>query len=299
MDLNLIQIFTLVAENQSFTKAAEKLNMDKSTTSSKVTQLETNLGVRLLNRTTRSVTLTEAGEGFLQYCNQIMDTAKEAQQYTMTLRDEATGTLRVSAPNTLSRLFISELLQPFMDDNPHVVVDFVLGYTSIDMVRDQIDVALRIDVGSAGLKDSSLIARRLTRMKLGLFASPSYLDQKGKIESTEQLINSDIIEFSRGQSFEFMRELLEDPTAQAKLQSRIKINDIYCVKEAAISGLGIAILPLLTAKYEVSAGALIPVLPDIKLPTIDLYVVYPNKRWMPAKLKIFLEHLSELDIDSQ
>ena len=204
MDLNLLQIFTLIAENQSFTKAADQLNMDKSTASAKLAQLEAHLGVRLLNRSTRSVSLTEAGVGYLRYCQQITESAKEAEQYAKTLKDDAVGVLRVSASNSFSRFIICDLIQPFMAENPKVDVELVLNYENIDLVRDQIDLALRLDIGGVGLKDSSLIAKKITSTSAGLFCSPSYLKKLGKIDAVEQLQSADFIEFSRGHSFEFI-----------------------------------------------------------------------------------------------
>ena len=117
MNLNQIQIFTAIAEHQSFTKAADQLKMNKSTVSSNLSQLEAQLDIRLLNRTTRSVTLTEAGEGLYDYCKKIIDTAKEAESFAMRLRDKPKGVLRITTSHGFSHLLIHEVIQPFIEKN--------------------------------------------------------------------------------------------------------------------------------------------------------------------------------------
>lgn len=292
MDLNLLQIFTAIAENRSFTKAANLLNMDKSTVSAKLSQLETNLGIRLLNRSTRSVSLTEAGIGYLRYCQQISETANEAEQYAKTLKDDAVGVLRVSASNSFSKYIISDLIKPFMAENPKVIIDLVLDYQNVDLVRDRIDLALRLDVGGVGLKDSSLIAKKVTSTSAGLFCSPAYHKKLGGIESIEQLQSADFIEFTRGNSFDFIYQLQKSDTENLEFNKRLKIDDISGCIDAAIAGMGIIILPRLAVKIEVRKKHLVPILESEKLPNIDLYAVYPNRQFLPAKLKYFLAHLS-------
>lgn len=292
MDLNQLQIFAAIAESHSFTKAAAKLQMDKSTASSKLSQLESRLGVRLLNRSTRSVTLTEAGEGYLGYCHQIMETAKEAEQFAKRLGDDAVGLLRISASNSFSSFFINELIRPFMEDNPQVEVEFIFGYENIDLVGNQIDVALRIDVGGAGLKDSRLIARKFASSESGLFCAPSYIKKYGAIKSAEQLVDHGFIEFTKGDSFEYIRQFIKSVTNKNTVKSRFKGNDVNSCIDAATAGLGVILLPKLAVKDKVRKKQLVPLLEDNIFPKIDLYAVYPAKEWMPAKLKRFLGHLN-------
>jgi DNA-binding transcriptional LysR family regulator len=292
VDLNQMQIFAAISENQSFTKAAAQLKMDKSTVSTKLSQLESHLGVRLLNRSTRSVTLTEAGEGYFRYCQQILEIAKEAEQFATTLGDDAVGLLRVSATNTFSRFFITELIRPFLEENPQVEVELIMGYENIDLVGDQIDVALRLDVGSLGLKDSSLVARKFVSTEAGLFCSPSYMRKIEAITSVEPVHELEVIEFTVGHSFEVICQLVQNATNKYSIKSRFKVNDISSCKDAVIAGLGIVMLPNLAVKDELNNQQLVPLLADEILPMIDLYAVYPSRKYMPAKLKRFLEYLN-------
>lgn len=291
MDLNQIQIFAAIADNQSFTKAAAQLKMDKSTVSTKLSLLESRIGVRLLNRSTRSVTLTEAGEGYYRYCQQILEVAQEAEQYATTLGDEAVGLLRIASTNTFSRYFIADLIRPFMNENPKVEVELLFEYENVDLIRDQIDVAIRMDIGAAGLKDSSLIARKFLSTQVGLFCSPSYMKKIDAMNTCEKLHELEAIEFSAGLSIERMRQLVENATTPYKIKSRFKVNDIGSCKDAAIAGLGLVMLPQLAVIEELANQLLVPVLEDEVFPMIDIYVVYPSRQFMPAKLKRFLEHL--------
>ena len=185
MDLNQMLIFGKVAENQSFTKASQELGIEKSTVSMKVTQLEDRLGTRLLNRTTRSVTLTEAGEGYYQYCQQVIDTAKEAEHFAETLTTEPQGLLRISAPLDFGQIMVTELLDPFLKQNPKLEIDLILTNDYVDLVRDRIDVVLRPELGT--LRDSSLIAKQILKTSLGLYASPDYIKKRGKPETLQQI----------------------------------------------------------------------------------------------------------------
>jgi len=294
MDLNQLQIFAKIAKYQSFTKAAAELQMDKSTVSNKLSQLESRLGVRLLNRSTRSVTLTEAGEGYYRYCLQIIETAQEAEQFTATLGNEAVGLLRISAPNSFSEIFISELIQPFMKENPKVEVELILGYENIDLIKERVDIALRADIGAGALKDSSLIARKVMRSEIGLFCSPSYIKEHGELCNLDQVDDFDFIEFTSGPDFSLSNPQ-GDSVHRAALNGRFKVNDVLSCKEAAIAGLGIAVIPKFITRDEVKKRQLVPLLLDSQFPTINLYAVYLSRQWMPAKLKVFLDHLNLLD----
>lgn len=285
-------IFAKIAQHQSFTKAAKELNMDKSTVSNKLSQLESRLGVRLLNRSTRSVTLTEAGAGYYQYCQNIIETAQEAEQHVATLGNDAVGLLRIAASNEFGEILISKLIPPFMRDNPNINIDMVLSYHNTDLVKDNFDVALRVGVGKGTLEDSSLIAKKILEDEIGFFCSPAYINEHGKLEHVNQINDFDFIHFS----FVSTDNLILKQGAvdyQVRLKGKFKVNDVLSTKTAALSGLGIAILPNSVATDDVKNGLLLPILSDYTFPAFNVYAVYPSRQWMPAKLKVFLEFLSE------
>lgn len=290
MDLNKLLIFGKVAENQSFTKAALELGMEKSTVSTKVSQLEKRLGVRLLNRTTRSVTLTEAGEGYYQYCRQIMETAKEADQYTQTLSTEPRGSLRITAPMDFGYYVLKTLIDPFLKTYPKVDVDLHLTNDTIDLVRERIDVALRPTVGV--LEDSSLIAKQILNTRLGFYASPEFLTQYGEPQSLQQLQQLDFVVFAFG-----VDSVIKLSKGQSSYQfhprGRLKVNDIVACKEAAVAGLGIAILGDVIAREEIKNRNLVRIFTEYELPQATLFALYPSRQWLAAKLKVFLAYLDD------
>lgn len=289
MDLNLLQIFAKVAENQSFTKAAQELGIEKSTVSSKVSQLEKHLGVRLLNRTTRLVTLTEAGEGYYQYCRQIVDSAREAEHYAETLTSEPQGVLRVSVPMDFGQLLVRQLIKPFMQAYPELKIDLCVVDREVDLIAERYDLALRIGPGI--LKDSSYVGKKLFDIQMGMFASPEFLDEQGEPQSSNELQNYPFIIFTKELEsiFSFTSEFAS--SLSENTSGNLKINDVLTCKEAAIAGLGIAVLPVNIVQKEIKANKLKRLLPEFKLPSPALFAVYPSRQWAPSKLKVFLEVL--------
>jgi len=289
MDLNLLQIFARVAENQSFTKAAHELGIEKSTVSSKVSQLEKHLGVRLLNRTTRLVTLTEAGEGYYQYCRQIVDSAREAEQYAETLTSEPQGVLRLSVSMDFGQLLVQQLIKPFMKAYPELKIDLCVIDREVDLIAERYDLALRIGPGI--LKDSSLVGKKLFDIQMGMFASPEFLNEYGEPGSSNVLHNYPFIIFNKDQEsvFNFTSEFAS--SLSENTSGSLKINDVLSCKEAAVAGLGIAILPVDIVRQEIKSNRLKHLLSELKLPSPALFAVYPSRQWVPSKLKVFLEFL--------
>ncbi len=291
MDLNQLLVFSKVAENQSFTKAAHELGMEKSTVSSKVSQLENRLGARLLNRTTRLVTLTEAGEGYYQYCRQIVESATEADHYAETFSSEPRGVLRISVSLDFGQLLVRQLIKPFMQAYPNLKIDLCVIDREVDLIAERFDLALRIGPGI--LKDSNLVGKKLFDIQMGFFLSPEFLSEYGEPNTAADLHNYPFIVFTKEQepvfkfSVDFASPLFEN------LNSKLKINDILTCREAALAGLGISILPVDIVQEEVKANNLKRILPDCDLPSMALFAVYPSRQWIPSKLKVFLEYLEK------
>lgn len=290
MDLNQMLVFGKVAEKQSFTRASQELGMEKSTVSMKVSQLEERLGTRLLNRTTRSVTLTEAGEGYYQYCQQVIDTAKEAEHFAETLSAEPQGLLRIATPVDFGQIFVSSLIDPFLKKYPKVDVDLVLRNPPIDIVEDRIDIALMPRFGA--LEDSTLIAKKILATDLGVYVSPAYVKKWGKPKTISDLDKHDYIWFPYG-SMISIPVTKDEEKFSIEQKPRIRINDVLSCKRAAIDGVGFAIIPCRIAEQDVKDKRLVPLLTDYSFPTVTLYAMYASRQWMPTKLKVFLEHLDK------
>lgn len=291
MDLNQLLIFAKVAENQSFTKAAQELGLEKSTVSTKVSQLENRLGTRLLNRTTRLVTLTEAGQGYYQYCRQIVDSAMEADHYAETFSGEPQGVLRISVPLDFGQILVRELIKPFMQTYPNLKIDLCVIDREVDLIAERFDLALRIGPGS--LKDSNLVGKKLFDIHMGLFAAPAFLQEHGEPGDLADLQNYPVIFFSKQPESIFKFEPFLISASFENLTGNLKINDILTCKEAALAGLGLSILPVDIVQQEVAVNKLKRILPDCDLPLMALFAVYPSRKWTPSKLKAFLQFLEK------
>jgi len=293
MDLNQLLIFARIVEHQSFTKAAKNLGIDKSTISNKLSQLESRLGVRLLNRSTRSVTLTEAGAKYYEYCRQAVEIAEEAESFSSSLGDEATGMLRISATNTFSQTFIESAIKPFMDIHSKISVELVIENRTTDFYKDNIDVALRLAIGP--LQDSSLIAIKIFTADIGLYCSPSFIKMNGALNNVDQMDGSNFLGLNVPGS---PRIILTKGAVSHKgpyKDLRFKVNDGVVLKEAAIAGLGIGYMPKHSASNAVKNKELVEIFSDWKIEPVSVYAVYASREWMPEKLRVFLKYLKELD----
>ena len=286
-------IFARIVEHQSFTKAAKNLGIDKSTISNKLSQLESRLGVRLLNRSTRSVTLTEAGAKYYKYCRQAVEIAEEAESFSSSLGDEATGMLRISATNTFSQTFIESAIKPFMDIHSKISVELVIENRTTDFYKDNIDVALRLAIGP--LQDSSLIAIKIFTADIGLYCSPSFIKMNGALNNVDQMDGSNFLGLNVPGS---PRIILTKGAVSHKIpykDLRFKVNDGVVLKEAAIAGLGIGYMPKHSASNAVKNKELVEIFSDWKIEPVSVYAVYASREWMPEKLRVFLKYLKELD----
>ncbi|MDC1386107.1 LysR family transcriptional regulator [Candidatus Thioglobus sp.] len=293
MDLNKLLIFAKIVQHKSFTKAAEHLGMDKSTISTKLSQLEANLGVRLLNRSTRSVNLTEAGAKYYEYCRQAVEIAEEAESFSSSLGDEAVGLLRISASNNFSKVIIESAIKPFMDANPKVEVELIIEYRAADLIQENIDIAIRVGIGP--LEDSSLIAQKVLTGGIGIYCAPSYIKKHGEIKSIDELNKSKIVEFTvpAGPQITISKDGISHKVI-AKNKD-FKTNDLPTVKQASIAGLGVCILPKHSAKEALKSNELVEIFSDWEIEPLTVYAVYASREWMPEKLRVFLKYLKELD----
>ena len=293
MDLNKLLIFARIVEHKSFTKAAQLLGMDKSTISTKLSQLESHLGVRLLNRSTRTITLTESGAKYYEYCKQVVEIAEEADRFSSSLGVEVSGTLRISATNTFSQTLIESAIKPFMDTHSKISVELVIENRTTDFYKDNIDVALRLAIGP--LQDSSLIAIKIFTADIGLYCSPSFIKMNGALNNVDQMDGSNFLGLNVPGS---PRIILTKGAVSHKIpykDLRFKVNDGVVLKEAAIAGLGIGYMPKHSASNAVKNKELVEIFSDWKIEPVSVYAVYASREWMPEKLRVFLKYLKELD----
>ncbi len=282
MGLDDALIFTRVVECHSFTQAAQGLGMQKSTVSRRIALLEERLGVRLLNRTTRKLRLTEVGQAYYERCRQIMLDFAEAEQAVMQLQQEPSGLLRITAPIEFGQLFLGRVLGDFMRQYPLITAEVELTSRHVDPVEEGVDIVIL--VGQP--QDSTLIARKLFETGRRLCASPAYLEAHGCPRTIAELVGHRAILLPQDSPRYW--PLLDEHIA---CQRVLSCNNITFAREAALAGAGIAGLPVMICEQAVQSGRLVELLPEARLPIGELYAVYPSRRFQAMKVKTFLDFL--------
>jgi len=283
MDLNEIAVFTTVVSAGSFTAAAKKLGMPKSTVSRKVTALEQRLDARLLQRTTRKLSLTDAGRTYYDYGVRIVSEIEAAESAVGSLQDKPRGPLRVSVgPNSQ---WLADIFADFMKRNPEVQLEVLSTGRNVDLVEERFDVAIR----AGALADSSLVARRLGNVSWVLVATPGYLKKKRRPRSPEDLAAQDCLVFGSGSTAVHLRLTNGTETREVAVSARLVVSDFDIVYTAAAAGLGIAALPAFRCVGALREGRLERVLPAWEPPAIPVHIVYPTARHVSAKVKSFVE----------
>lgn len=287
-DLNDVLVFARVVEEGSFTGAANALGLPKSTVSRRISRLEDHLGVRLLQRTTRKLSLTDAGRLYFDRSVRIVAELEDAERAVSEMQEIPRGRLRVTAPVEMGER-VWRMVFSFMKQYPEVQLDLDLTNRYINLVEEGYDVAIR----GGSLSDSSLIARKLDDSVFTLVASPDYLARHGEPTSPEDLKDHDCILFSSrtAQTTWHLRD--EGGQKKVRVKGRLAINHLELVKKAAIEGFGIAMLPDLFLETAIASGQLKPLFCGKGPKASGLYVVYPSTRHLAPKVRTFVDFLLE------
>jgi DNA-binding transcriptional LysR family regulator len=287
-DLNAALVFTRVVELKSFRAAARALGLPKSTVSAKVAQLEDRLGQRLLERTTRSLRLTEAGASYFQRAAPALDALHEAERILDDLKAEPSGRLRVTATVEGGQYLLAPVLSEYARRYPAVELEVLLTDRQVDLIGEGFDFALR----AGELADSSLVARKL-RLSGGLrlYASPSYLAQRGEPRRPEQLAKHDCLIMSSQSRPAVWRFQSQRKVMEINVRTRARANSFVVLRELAVAGLGIVRMPDYLGADAEAAGTLRPLL-DRFAPTVSpLHAVYPSARHLSPKVRALIELL--------
>jgi DNA-binding transcriptional LysR family regulator len=283
MDLNLLAHFVAVAEASSFSAAAAKLGLRRSSVSRAVAALERSVGVQLFNRTTRSVALTTAGTTLYARVSVQLAALKEAVGSLPEREALPSGELRVTAPNDLGAVVLAPALAGFSARYPAVVIDARLTNRRVDLVTEGFDAALRISIGR--LSDSSLVARRLSVLEMQVFAAPTYLARAGTPRAPKD---------TAGHAWVLMRgQKLPPPFPAPSVKPRIVGDDVLFVCRAVGAGAGLGVLPTFLAREELAAGRLVRVLPRFSQRSGALYLVHPPARHVARKVTALRDYLVE------
>lgn len=289
MDLNHIAVFVAVAEQESFTGAAATLGLPKSSVSRTVTKLEEELGVRLIERTTRKLSLTEAGARYYARSRLALSDLGDATAEVGDLGTEPRGVVRLTAPYDLGALVLSDLLAEFARLYPHIHVELMLTSRVVDLVGEGIDLAIR----GGTLPDSSLIARKLFDAELALYASPEYLARRGTPENLLALARHDCVLFRAKNARATWRLTGPNGPEAVEVTGRIGADDLLFVQRAVESGIGIGLVSIAFAGTCPSSSGLVRVLPKYSLPGPAAYVVAPSGRYQPARVTLLRDFLVE------
>lgn len=294
MDLNDVAVFERVVSEGSLTAAATRLGQPKSSVSRALSRLESDLGVRLLQRTTRKLHLTEAGQVFFDRTRRVLGELRDAEQAVTQLQESPRGNLRITMPVELGMKFMGRVVAEFMQRYPEVSIEVELSGRVVNLVDEGFDLGLRI----GEFRDSSLVARRLGNLSARFYASPSYLGRHGVPKKPEDMAEHEMILFMQTKEniVQLFRETLRDGGQQGcklTLHGRLTVNNVSMACDAAVSGLGIALAPPFLCADAVASGQLLPVLPEYRVCNGGLYAMYPSREHMPIALRAFLDFLGE------
>jgi DNA-binding transcriptional LysR family regulator len=290
MDLNHLAAFVRVVHDGSFTAAARALKLPKSSVSRSIAQLEQDLGVRLLHRTTRKLHLTEAGTAFHERVSRALADIDEATSATSDLQRELKGAIRVTAPVDLGVWAVAGILARFVRRYPGVNVDVRLTPRVVDLLAEGFDLAVR----AGPVRDQSLIARRVGEFDLFLYASSKYVARKGVPSNIDDLTRHDSI-LLRTETGTLHWRLFSPTGEERVLQPRgaIAADDISFIKRTVLAGGGIALLPQFICAREELAGKLVRILPEWRVGGSPLHVVYPSARYVPQRVVALRDYLIE------
>lgn len=287
--LTSMRAFTKVVAHGGFSTAARELRVSRSAISKHVIDLEKDLGVQLLNRTTRTASPTENGLLYYDRCIAILADLEEADIAVTRLQAEPRGLLRVNAPMSFGTLHLGQALADFMERFPELQIQLVLSDEQLDTVQERFDVTLRI----ADLAASSLIARRIVPAQRVICAAPSYLKRHGVPKHPDDLRNHDCLTYgylATGNQWK-----LTGPDGDHWVQTPWKLcaNNAEVLRDAAVKGRGIALLPTFIAGTDLKNGSLRAVLTHYRAPELALYALYPPTRHLSVKVRVFIDFLVE------
>lgn len=285
-----MELFACVVQAGGFTVAAKRLDTSKSRLSRRIAELETRLGVKLLHRTTRRLSLTEAGAAYHARVTRLLEAARETEEAVSSLGDALTGTIRLAAPLSFGLSHVGPALVGFLEANPGIAVDLVLDDRTNDLVGEGFDAAVR---SGPRLADSTLVSRVIAVARTVVAGAPSLLDRLGRPTSVDDFVRYPCLIYSNRGADEQWR--FDTPTGPRTVRGpeRLRANNGDVLAQAAIAGLGLVVLPTFIIGPALTTGQLEPVLEAETTRRNDIRLVYPPGRQTSAKLKALADHLAE------
>ncbi|NIB40717.1 LysR family transcriptional regulator [Pseudomaricurvus alkylphenolicus] len=287
--LDAMLIFNKVIETGSFSRAAERLNIAKSSVSKKISALERQLGVILVQRSTRQLKVTDEGWHIYEHSKRMLEEYEQAQQVAARFQDRPTGKLRITAPPLFGRCCLASLLPQFQQDCPDVTIELFLTEQYSEIIGEGYDVSLRM----GKLQDSELVQRQLCHIQAVCCASPQYINRTSSPQTPQDLRQHQCLVWQPTQStpkldWTFTRD---QQVIEVRVPSSVITNDHQAIKEMTLEGGGITILPTYAIENELNCGRLISLLPEYQLPSFPISLLYPKRQNIPAKTRAFVDFL--------
>ncbi len=282
-------IFARIAESGSFTAAASALGRSKAYVSQQLSKLEGQLGIQLLFRTTRKLSLTEAGKVYLEYCQAIIKTAADAKQAIAALQGEMTGLIHITAPDSFGEIVVSEILSSFQAKYPDVQIDLDLSSTVKDLQSDNIDISFR----GGAVEDDDLVAIPLVNWKMIIAGTPDYFDRHGTPLAPDDLKTHNCIGTKHETSVLGWPFLVDGNVERVKVDGDFSVNQNPLIKQSILQGKGLAWIPSYVVHREIISGQLVRVLSDYDPPAFTFYLAYVYQKAMPLRQRRLIDFVKE------
>jgi DNA-binding transcriptional LysR family regulator len=283
--LTALRVFQSIVREGSFVAAARRVGLSPAAVSKNIAELEAELGLRLFNRTTRRLSLTEAGEVYADRTERILENLEEADRMLLHMAGEVSGRLRVAAPVTLGLLILSPIVPTFLRQHPGLTLDLHLDERRVDIIGEGFDVALR---GGPAVEDSRLIARRIGTLNYTICATPDYLERKGWPRRPEEMAAHDFVQFSLPDALQPWTCERGSERIVVPVSARYAVNSSLAVRDALRDGLGLGRIPELYVRKDLKEGRLVEVLPEWSIGSFDLFALYPSRRHVAPKVSAFV-----------
>jgi DNA-binding transcriptional LysR family regulator len=287
--IDCMRTFVAVADTGSFTRAADKLNLSRALTSKYVMQLEERLSVQLLNRTTRSVSLTDSGRAYLEPCRRLLEEFDDLETMTLDRNALPRGHIRLTAPLTIGETYLPDMIADFTALYPDVSLDLVLSDRFVNLVDEGFDLAIR----SGELEDSSLVARRMASMSLIACAAPDYLATHGEPARPEDLLNHTCVIDMNHRSGARWPFIVNGRQVRIEVQGPISVNSAIAVRALVIKGRGIGLCPSFVVNEDIKAGRLVRLLPGFERESFGVFALYPQSRHLAPKIRLLIDFLAQ------
>jgi len=288
-DVVSMTVFARVVQAGSFTSAATNLGLSKSVVSTRISDLEARLGVRLLHRTTRRLSLTPDGARLHEQCSRLLTVADEARQALDSSFREPNGVVRMSVPVGMGLWQLPNFVRDLYKMHPRLVLDISLSDHHVDLIAEGFDLAIRI---AERLEPSELVARRVGRERMNVYGSPSYIAKHGAPQSPEDLVDHNCLRIgtlSRIWTFRAGRQ-----TVSATISGSLITDNIVMLRQATVDGIGLSRLPMSVARVDVEAGHLQQVLTDYTMGEANIFIVHPYRKHVPTKVRAVIDGLVAL-----